>query len=104
MTIDNRKRSEEPKSPQLTADWHKEHCHEISDISLREINKAVATQRERYADRMDEVSRYEALFHLKKSYKNLVALIDDEDTLQYARQELHQLIGKAIVLLQDSDL
>lgn len=104
MTIDNRKPSPAPSKEENFEAWHKEHCWEISDISLRNINKAIAQERERYENQMDEVNRYEALFRLRESFINLSGLIDDEDMLQYARQELHQLIAKGIVLLQDSDL
>lgn len=86
-----------PHTPhQGSEDWHKEHCSEISDITLRNVNRMVAAERERYEDRMEEVSMYEGLHFVRESFKALEALPE--------KAEAYRLIARTIILLQDSDL
>lgn len=92
-------RMENPPAPpaqQLTAEWHTEHCDEMSDITLRNINKMVRYERERYEDRMEEVNKYEALHFMRESLKTIET--------RGSKAEAYRLIARTIILLQDSDL
>lgn len=85
-----------PPAKKGSEEWYMEHCSEISDITLRNINKMVGYERERYEDRMEELNKYEPMHFMRESFKALEALPD--------KAEAYRLIALTIILLQDSDL